>query len=233
VGKLIDSLRAIAFDLDGTLIDSAPDLAAALNAMLEALGMHPVPEKRVPALIGGGVEQLVSRALVESARTTRAPTVEPANAQRLFNYFYGRQLFQRSRVYPGVYEALREFRDRGITLCCITNKSAAFTKPLLKRAELHNYLRFTLCAGRVTDRKPNPKLLLKACSRLNVAPGEMLYVGDAVTDILAARAAGCPIVAVSYGYGRDLKAAEPHAVIPKLTEISELPGHSIPLDLRH
>ncbi len=200
---LTDRIRAAAFDLDGTLIDTMGDLAAAVNLMLGMLGARELPEVRVRALVGNGVEQLVLRALTESLGNRPTHSAQRSAALTLFRRLYAQGLFNRSKVYPGVTQALQSMRDAGIALCCITNKDSAFTEPLLEQAGLAEFFAFTLCADRAEDRKPSPNMLLAACSRLGIAPAEMLFVGDSSMDIAAARAAGCPVIAVSYGYGKE------------------------------
>ncbi|MGE5088930.1 MAG: phosphoglycolate phosphatase [Candidatus Levyibacteriota bacterium] len=220
-----DRVRAVAFDLDGTLIDSAPDLAAAANAMLEALGHPRLPEARIAALIGNGIDRLVEGAL--AAATGRAAGDPPlATAATLFRGCYAERLFDRSRVYPGVIEGLAALDALGVPRCCITNKASAFTLPLLDAADLAPRLAFALCADRAEERKPAPAMLLAACERLGVDPGEMLYVGDSRIDIEAARAAGCPVAVVDYGYhqGFSLEAGRPDWIIGSLVELSALPA---------
>ncbi|HMA32067.1 MAG TPA: phosphoglycolate phosphatase [Casimicrobiaceae bacterium] len=217
--------RAVAFALDGTLVDSAPDLAATANATLEALGHAPLPEARVAALIGGGVERLVEGAL--AASTGRAAAAGAlAAALALFRRSYAERLFDRSRVYPGVVEGLEALDALGIACCCITNKASAFTLPLLDAAGLGRRLAFALCADRREERKPAPDMLLAACLRLHVAPAELLYVGDSRIDIEAARAAGCPVAVVDYGYhqGYSLADERPDWIIGSLVELSALPA---------
>ena len=209
--KLTERIRAVAFDLDGTLIDTMGDLSAAVNLMLSMLGARELPEPRVRALVGNGVEQLVLRALTESVGKTPTHSAQRSAALALFRRLYGQGLFKRSKVYPGVLQALRSLEDAGLSLCCITNKDSVFSAPLLKEAGLSAYFAFTLCADRAEDRKPSPNMLLAACSRLGIAPAEMLYVGDSSMDIKAARAAGCPVIAVSYGYGKDHSTTEAKA----------------------
>jgi phosphoglycolate phosphatase len=201
--KLTERVRAAAFDLDGTLIDTMGDLAAAVNLMLGMLGAKELPEPRVRALVGNGVDQLVLRALTESLGDRPTHSAQRSAALALFRRLYGQRLFKQSRVYPGVVQALRSLSDAGIALCCVTNKDSMFAEPLLQEAGLGSFFAFTLCADRAEDRKPSPNMLLAACSRLGIAPAEMLYVGDTGIDIAAARAAGCPVIAVSYGYGKD------------------------------
>lgn len=201
--KLADRIRAVAFDLDGTLIDTMGDLAAALNLMLSMLGARELPDARVRALVGNGVEQLVLRALTESVGNTPTHAAQRSAALALFRRLYGQALFKRSKVYPGVVQALRSLTDAGVSRCCITNKDSVFAEPLLKEAGLSAFFAFTLCADRAEDRKPSPNMLLAACSRFGITPAEMMYVGDSSMDIKAARAAGSPVIAVSYGYGKE------------------------------
>jgi len=222
--RLIDSMRAAAFDLDGTLVDTAPDLGAAASSMLETLGYRSLPEHRIPTLIGDGLEQFIRRALAESLGEVPPPAVLHA-ATALFGRLYGERLFEESRVYPGVPEALRALEYAGIALCCVTNKHSMFAMPLLEAAGLRDFFSFTLCADRAADRKPRPDLLLAACTHLAVEPAEMLYVGDSHTDVVAADAAGCRSVMVDYGYdnGLPLDESRPDAIIGNLTEIITMP----------
>jgi len=219
--KLTERIRAAAFDLDGTLIDTMGDLAAAVNLMLGMLGANELPEPRVRALVGNGVDQLVLRALTESLGNRPTHSAQRSAALALFRRLYGQRLFKHSRVYPGVVQALRSLADAGIALCCITNKDSMFSEPLLQEAGLGGFFAFTLCADRAEDRKPSPNMLLAACSRLGIAPAEMLYVGDTSMDIAAARAAGCPVIAVSYGYGKDHSATDAKAdgFVDRLTDL--------------
>ena len=219
--KLTERVRAAAFDLDGTLIDTMGDLSAAVNLMLGMLGAAELPEPRVRALVGNGVDQLVLRALTESLGNRPTHSAQRSAALALFRRLYGQRLFKHSQVYPGVVQALRSLSDAGIALCCVTNKDSMFAEPLLREAGLGNFFAFTLCADRAEDRKPSPNLLLAACSRLGLAPAEMLYVGDTSIDIAAARAAGCPVIAVSYGYGKDHSTTEAKAdgFVERLTDL--------------
>src|ERR1700754_69203 len=122
--KPTERIRAVAFDLDGTLIDTMGDLAAAVNLMLGMLGGRELPEARVRALVGNGVEQLVIRALEESVGSSATHAAQRSAAHTLFRRLYGQGLFKLSSVYPGVVETLRSLVDAGISLCCITNKDS-------------------------------------------------------------------------------------------------------------
>jgi phosphoglycolate phosphatase len=223
--QLIESFRAAAFDLDGTLVDTAPDLAAAANATLEALGYAPLATRQIESLIGAGVERMVWGSLAESAGRTPEPATV-ATATALFRRRYAECLFERSRVYPGVIEGLQALDALGIKLCCVTNKHSAFTLPLLKTAGLAARFAFALCADRPEERKPAPDLLIAASERLGVEPDQMLYVGDSRVDIAAARAARCSVAVVDYGYngGHSLADEHPDWIIGSVAELLALPS---------
>jgi phosphoglycolate phosphatase len=191
--------------------------------MLTMLGAHALPEPRIRALIGDGIDQLVRRALTESLGRPPAHAHCTA-AQLLFGKLYGQHLFERSRTYPDAPRALQALSDAGLALACATNKEARFAYPLLAASGLEPFFLFTLCADRVEDRKPSPNMLLAVCRHLNVAPSELLYVGDAHTDLLAARAAGCRAAAVAYGYhhGPALEEFRPDAIVTQLMELTEI-----------
>lgn len=219
--RLIDAVRAVAFDLDGTLIDTAPDLASAANMTLTILGGRTLSEERLRGLIGSGADQFVEKALTESLGGVPPRAELLSSATLLFGNLYGQRLFEHSRLYPGVAEALQELRSAGVALCCVTNKESMFALPLLKAAQLSAYLECVLCADRAEDRKPSPNLLLAACARLRIAPAELLYVGDSRVDIAAARAAGCRVAAVEYGYDHGLafETVRPDWFVGSLTEL--------------
>jgi len=217
------AIRAVAFDLDGTLIDTAPDLAAAANAMLETLGHPPLSEQRVAAHIGGGIERLVEAVLAESVGR-EANADARASATELFRCSYAGHVFERSRVYPGVADGLHALHALGVELCCVTNKHSRFTRPLLEAAGLAREFACVRCADHPDDRKPAPALLLACCEHLGVDAGELLYVGDSRTDIAAARAARCPVAVVEYGYngGRSLADEDPDSIIGSIAEVVTL-----------
>ena len=228
--KLIERVRGAAFDLDGTLVDSAPDIADAANAMLNLLGYPLLAERRITAMIGGGVDRLIERALAQSTGSTgaapRAAVLRTAGDA--FRRHYAARLFQRSRVYPGVLEGLEMLARSGLRLCCVTNKASLFALPLLDAAGLSRFFSFVLCADSPENRKPDPALLLETCRRFEIQPEELLCVGDSAADVAAARAAGCPVAAVAYGYNGERAVAleRPDWLIGRLTEIADLPDTS-------
>lgn len=220
--KLIDCVAAVSFDLDGTLIDTAPDLGAAANMMLVMLGGRPLPDDHIPGLIGAGIDEFVNRVLTQSGVTPDGRLQE--TAATLFRTLYGQRVFQHGRVYPDVMMTLHTLRAAGRTLCCVTNKERKFAQPLLELAGISGYFASVLCPERPEDRKPSPSLLYAACRQAEVEPMDMLLVGDSRTDIQAAHAAGCRVVAVDYGYHRDqpLEELRPDAIVSNVKEIMEL-----------
>jgi phosphoglycolate phosphatase len=219
-------IRAIAFDLDGTLIDTAPDLGASANLMLSCLGRAPLPQSSIPRLIGAGISAFVERVLEETAQDDSSSPIMRAGAEALFRRLYRDHLFERGRIYPEVRATLKSLSDGGTALCCITNKESAFTSHLLTAAHLDSYFQHVLCADYLEDRKPSPNLLLQACKRVGVKPSDFLYVGDSRADIIAARAAGCRIASVSYGYqdAQTLLQMHPDEMIESLSEVTQLTG---------
>jgi len=222
--RLIDCIEAVAFDLDGTLIDTAPDLAAAANSMLRILGGRPVAEHRVAALIGDGVDSFVARVLEEGGGASQLDATLQPWARVLFRNLYEQQLFARGRIYAGVVQTLQVLENTALPLCCITNKESRFALPLLEAAGLRERFAVTVCADRPEDRKPSPSMLLATCRQLGVEPADLLYVGDSPSDIAAARAARCRVVAVTYGYGDydALAAARPDGLLDNLAKITSI-----------
>jgi phosphoglycolate phosphatase len=220
LNALVEGARAVAFDLDGTLVDSAPDLAVAANRMLDALGLPPLAEERIAAAIGDGIDALVVRTLAESAGKPAREDVA-VRAARIFRELYAERVFDAGTVYEGVREGLAALAARGLPLGCITNKASPFTTALLERAGLARWFSFVECADAIEQRKPAPYLLLKACAGLGIAPRELLFVGDSGLDAAAARAAGCPVVLVDYGYNRGTRVedAGADALIASLAEL--------------
>jgi phosphoglycolate phosphatase len=218
----MDSIEAVCFDLDGTLVDTAPDLGSAANMMLVTLGGRPLPEDQIPPLIGAGIDALVMRVL---ARSGIAPDMAlQAMAGALFRNLYSQRVFERSRIYPGVIMTLHTLRADGRTLYCVTNKERKFTLPLLEFAGLSGFFASVFCADRPEDRKPSPNMLNSACTHACVEPAKMLCVGDSRADIVAAQTAGCRVVAVDYGYhrGQPLEELRPDGIVSNITEIMQL-----------
>jgi phosphoglycolate phosphatase len=215
--------RAVSFDLDGTLIDTLPDLAGAVNETLTAVGGRNLTQEQVAQFVGDGADILVLRAVACSLGLASLEQAKATGAVERFDSFYRDRLFRSSRLYPGVVDTLRGLSDAGFALSCITNKDGKFAMPLLETAGLSQWLSFTLAPASREERKPNPAMILAACRRLDVQPQELVYVGDTATDIIAAHAAGCQAIAVTYGYNRKgpLTQFEPELSVDRLSEVAE------------
>jgi phosphoglycolate phosphatase len=213
----------ILIDVDGTLVDSVPDLAFCVDAMLQQLGRPARGEAAVRNWVGNGVERLVERALTgELDRKPDAADFE--QAYPLFLELYAVNTSQRSCLYPGVREALDLLKVSGYPLGCVTNKAAQFTEPLLADLGMAGYFSIIISGDTLPVKKPDPGPLLHAAAHFGVAPEAALMIGDSVSDVKAARAAGFQIVCLSYGYnhGDDIRDAHPDAVVDTMTEILPL-----------
>ncbi|MET0377653.1 MAG: phosphoglycolate phosphatase [Spongiibacteraceae bacterium] len=218
-------VRGLLFDLDGTLLDSAPDLAQAIDRMLVELGLAPAGEARVRQWVGNGSRQLVERALV-FANDGKAPGVDDTDAaQAIFFAHYRACMTERSRLYDGVRAALDHWHRAGIAMACVTNKPARFTDPLLDFYELRALLPVAISGDSLAVRKPDPAPLLEACRQLQVDPAATVMIGDSRNDVLAARGAGMPVVCVRYGYnhGRPIADEGADLLINSLLELLHEP----------
>jgi len=197
--------KLLAIDLDGTLVDSAPDIAHCLGRALEAIGYAPPGEARTRVWIGDGLETLIARAIAHGSGE-RDPTVsgETRHKAALATFLdcYRDNLFVRSRLYPSVKETLDALRGRGLKLCCITNKRYAFSHELLVEAGIRDYFDPLLGGDSLPEKKPSPLQLKVAAETLGVAPSAAVLVGDSHQDLRAARSAGYGFVLASYGYGK-------------------------------
>jgi phosphoglycolate phosphatase len=189
--------QALIFDLDGTLVDSAPDLRAALNEMLGKFGRRELALDEVRQMIGDG-----SHALVERALTATGGTDDLVAAHRCFLKAYEAAPTRHSRLYSGVAETLAELRAAGARLAVCTNKPQAATIAVLDGLGIGEYFDVILGGDRVPFRKPDPRHLLAAVEQLNAMPAGAVMIGDNENDFAAARAAGLPVILMRYGYLR-------------------------------
>lgn len=200
------SYAAVLMDLDGTLVNSIPDLADATNAMRAEMGMPQLPLDVIVTYVGKGAESLVKRAL--SVHVDQAPDdALLAHGLALFKRHYSMVNGAKSAVYDGVLEGLAHLRDAGIPIAVVTNKPTEFTRPLLIACGLFNFFEHIVCGDTCTEKKPHPMPLLHACDLLQVEPGQVVMVGDSANDAIAAEAAGITMLAVPYGYneGQDVQ----------------------------
>jgi phosphoglycolate phosphatase len=211
--------RAVLFDLDGTLLDSAPDLAAAANAMLAELGLPARDPAVIATYIGKGIPKLVERTLTGSLDAVADPVLF-ARALPIYERYYAEESGRRSVPFPGVIEGLRALHDARLPLACITNKAERFTLDLLQRTGLDGFFPVVVCGDTVVRKKPDPEPVVTACARLDVRPADALMIGDSANDVQAARAAGCPVWCVPYGYneGRPVETLDCDAIVPDLAE---------------
>ena len=216
-------VRAVMFDLDGTLLDSAPDLAHAANLTLAALGLPGRDPELLVTFIGKGIVRLVERTLAGSLEgAADAALVE--RALPLFERLYEQESGRNTSVFPGVTEGLEMLAREGVPLACVTNKSERFTHALLAQAGLAHYFAAVVGGDTLPRRKPDPLPFLHVCERLGVAARETLVVGDSQNDVAGARAAGCPVVCVPYGYreGMPVDALGSDAIVASVAEAARL-----------
>ena len=197
--RLPARVRAVLFDLDGTLLDTAAELGQAANLMLRELGRAPIAEARVATFIGKGMPRLVERCLGDALEPV-FDAGEAARALAAFERHYAALEGVAPRPFPGVREGLARLTAAGIVCACVTHKPERFTHPLLAAAGLAPLLSVVVGGDTVAKRKPDPLPILHACGLLGVPVGEALMVGDSDNDTQAARAAGCGVVCVPYGY---------------------------------
>jgi phosphoglycolate phosphatase len=218
-------LAAVLFDLDGTLLDTAADIALALNRALAEYDCTPLAEDEVRRMVGRGSPVLIERAAAGQSRIIDAAT-QAAMLERFFHH-YGRleeSSEDSAQPYIGAAESLRTLHDAGLRTAVVTNKHHRFAEALLKRLGLADWVDVLIGGDTCARRKPDPQPLLFACESLHVPPSESLMVGDSVNDVQAARAAGMPIICVSYGYneGRDPRTLECDLLLDSLAELPAL-----------
>lgn len=221
-----NKIEAVAFDLDGTLCDSVPDLAASANAMRQSLGLAELPATQVQSYVGDGVGVLVHRALTEQ----RDGLAEQSLWERGFNEFvrhYYLNIANETRLYPETEAALGLLKTLGLPLAVVTNKSEKLAVKLLEDLNIRDYFSIVVGGDTLPERKPAAEPLLFAADVMGVQPENLLMVGDSHNDILCAKAAKCPVVGVNFGYGDMAELSrDPHTtpdvVISKLPEIYDL-----------
>jgi phosphoglycolate phosphatase len=216
------AVKMVLFDLDGTLVDSVPDLAVTANRMLHELGREGWDVEHYRHWVGNGVARFVKRTLTGEMQSEPEPALYD-RALAIFDQHYGENVSALSRLYPGVLEALDRLKAMGFSLACITNKSGVFARPLLKDLGLEQYFGLVVAGDSLPRLKPDPLPLLHACEHFDIAPDHGVFVGDSANDVQAARAAGMPIICVSYGYnhGRDIRELAPDRVVDSLAEVPQ------------
>jgi phosphoglycolate phosphatase len=216
-------IKAVTIDLDGTMLDTVTDLAVAVNLMLKELGRSPLLEEQVRNFVGKGIPNLVKRALA-CALGAEPDAALFEHALPLYLDCYERVNGVATIVYPGVREGLDALRTAGFPLACVTNKSGRFTLPLLKKMQLADYFAVVVAGDTLPKKKPDPLPLTHVCELLAIAPRDMLMIGDSLNDTVAARAAGCPVFCVPYGYneGVAVRDLDVDAIVETLLEATKL-----------
>jgi phosphoglycolate phosphatase len=221
--------KVILFDLDGTLVDSAPDLALAVNHMLESLGRETFAHETIRSWVGNGAQTLVKRAL--SGSSVIDDEIDPIlfeKALDIFLNFYAQNLCVSTVTYPNVQTTLRSLKSKDYRLVLVTNKPYDFIQPLLEGLDLTDLFELCLGGDSLTKRKPDPMPLLHVCESLDVCVTKCLMIGDSKNDIVAANAAKMQSIGVSYGYnyGEDISIYEPDSVVHDFNEIMGLLGET-------
>ncbi len=214
-------IRAVGFNLDGTLIDTLPDIASAANAMLADIGRPSVPVETVRGYIGDGIARLTKRLL--TGTTDGEPRADEfEQALHVFEHHYFEGVSRDSRPFPGVPEGLDRLRAAGLRLACVTNKAERFTLALLRAQSMAGQFDLVLSGDSLPRKKPDPLPILHSCEHFGVAPSEFLFVGDSPNDVAAGKAAGCPVVCVPYGYtgGQDVRALGADAIVPGISDLA-------------
>lgn len=213
------ALKAAIVDLDGTMVDTLGDLAVALNRMLAELALPAIEPTAIGRMVGRGSEHLIAAVL---AHVGAPPTLYDA-AWESYQRHYLDVNGNHSAVYPGVFEGLRALREAGLRLACLTNKPTAFAQPLLELKGLAPFFEVVYGGDAFERKKPDPLPLLKSCEALRAVPAQTLMIGDSSNDARAARAAGCPVLLVTYGYnhGEPVRAV---AADGFLDSLADLPG---------
>jgi phosphoglycolate phosphatase len=217
--------KVILFDLDGTLIDSVPDLASAVNHMLEALNRESFSEDTIRYWVGNGAQVLVKRAL--SGQTEIDENLDPIlfeKALGIFLTFYGQNLCLNTAAYPNVSTTLHALKEEGYRLVIVTNKPFDFVGPILEGLRLDGLFDFWLGGDSLDKKKPDPLPLLHVCEHMNVSIDQCVMVGDSKNDLLAANTCGMQSVGVTYGYnyGEDIGIYNPTFIIDDFSELNEL-----------
>ncbi len=217
-------IKLIAFDLDGTLLDSVPDLALAADQAVQALGYPSVSEEQVRDYVGNGADVLIGRALSQSLTISPELSDEVrAKGRELFDDFYDKSGHKLSHLYPAVKETLAELHRAGFVLALVTNKPSKFVPDVLAKHGLDRYFVDVIGGDTFAEKKPNPMALNWLLEKHGCQPQEMMMVGDSKNDILAAKNAGCQSFGLTYGYnhGESISVSQPDFVADSIAELVE------------
>lgn len=213
-------VRGLAFDLDGTLIDSAPGLASAVDAALAALNLPAAGVERVSTWIGNGADVLIERAL-KWALGHQPSDDRVRDARVLLDKHYATSVESGSKLFPEVKEGLAALAATGVPMAIVTNKPTPFVEPLLTSLGIAHYFSLIIGGDDVVAKKPHPAPLFLVLGKFGLLPGELVFVGDSRNDIMASQAAGCPSVGMTYGYnyGEPIATSNPTLVLDHFNDL--------------
>jgi phosphoglycolate phosphatase len=219
------AIRAAIIDLDGTMLHTVPDFELALNGMRGEFGLAPVDQPTIEPMVGKGSEKLIRDVLAldyDAARIDAVFTQAMEAYQRHYLAING----EKSTLFPQVIEGLRALQALGLRLACVTNKPIAFTLPLLERKGLAPYFELVYGGDSLPRKKPDPLPLQQVCRDFGIAPAEAVAIGDSSNDAEAARAAGCFVLTVPYGYnhGKPVQTINSDGIVDSLLDAAKLIG---------
>ena len=216
-------VKAVLLDLDGTLLDTIPDLHAAACSMLRELGRPELPLELMRSYVGRGIKDLVKRLLAGSLEAAENAAPPPQDALDCFRKHYAVENGRHAQCYPGVLAGLEALKAAGFPLAIVTNKPEAFTLSLLESSGLADYFEVVVSGDLLPRPKPDPMALIWACGRLGVLPTDTLMIGDSVHDFHAGRAAGCHVFLLPYGYNEacDVQELDCDAIVPSLENAAQ------------
>lgn len=220
--KNLTNIKAAIIDLDGTMLDTAADFHVAVNRMREELGLTPLSQETIVNFVGKGTENLIRRVLaVDYAEDEAAQYFQQALDSYTEHYLAINGDY--SSLYPGVVEGLQALRGKGLRLACVTNKPLAFAVPLLQKKGLRDFFEIVYGGDSFPKKKPDPMPLLKVCEDFALAPAQVVAIGDSSNDAQAARAAGCRVLNVPYGYnhGESIHDVDSDGIVSTLVEAAQ------------
>jgi phosphoglycolate phosphatase len=214
--------KLIMIDVDGTLVDSVPDLAYCVDELMKVMNRAPWGEAKVRHWVGNGVPKLVERSLTGELEAS-VNKQDFDKAYPIFLELYSVNTSVRSCLYSGVKEGLDYLKQQGYILGCVTNKAEQFTMPILKDLGIFDYFGLVVSGDTLAKKKPDPLPLLHSAEFFNINPQDCLMLGDSISDVVASRAAEFEIICMSYGYnhGVDIQEANPDLVIDSMAELKD------------
>ncbi len=221
--KLLTGIRAAIIDLDGTMVDTAPDFQVAINRLRAELDLTPLDIETVKEFVGKGSENLMRRVLGVDFETSEVERRFEHALQR-YQHHYLQINGLHSQVYPEVHEGLAAMRESGLRLACVTNKPIAFARPLLDKTGLLSYFEVIYGGDSLPRKKPDPLPMLTVCRDFSIAPHQAVAIGDSSNDAEAARAAGCRSLIVPYGYnhGQPVQSIASDGIVESLRIAADL-----------